>query len=183
MLTALFAVSAFAQTQTTGKVAAIDSGAFSDEKQGITKYVNAFNQLNKEFQPKQAELQSLSDKIKTAVGEIGKLQNSTVPTAPQTLQAKREEAERMQRDLKFKTEEAQAAFQKRQTELLGPVMRDIYKVVQEFAKKNGYLMIFDLARLGDNGAIMALDETADVTKAFVAYYNARPAGAATATPK
>ena len=42
------------------KVALIDSSAFADEKQGIAKFVSALKRVNAEFQPRQTELQQLS---------------------------------------------------------------------------------------------------------------------------
>ena len=57
--------------------------------------------------------------------------------------------------------------------MLGPIRLDIGNAIQEFTKKNGYVMIFDITKL--NQAILGLDETADVTKQFITYYNARPA--------
>ena len=54
--------------------------------------------------------------------------------------------------------------------------------MQDFAKKKGYPIILDLAKMDEANIILAIgDDNVDVTKEFVAYYNALPAGAASAT--
>lgn len=186
---AIFAVSAFAQTgaaqPSNFKIVVINILAFDDEKAGITKYVNAMNTLDGEFKPVQTELQTMQTKLQNLANEIDKLRNAN-PAVPQansaaTLQAKIDEAQNLDRDLKRKQEDAKAKFEKRQQQVLGPVMSDIYKAMQDFATKNGYAMILDAAQLDSQRLILAFDPAkADVTKEFISYYNTRPAGTATA---
>jgi len=54
-----------------------------------------------------------------------------------------------------------------------------------FAKQKGFGLILDGAKLEGAGLILAVDLTkVDVTKEFITFYNARPAGtASTTTPK
>jgi hypothetical protein len=47
------------------KIAYVNSLAFADEKVGITRYVNARKSLEREFQPRSTELQTLAKKIQT----------------------------------------------------------------------------------------------------------------------
>jgi hypothetical protein len=60
------------------------------------------------------------------------------------------------------------------------------QALQEYAKKNGYAAVVDVSALTATEApspFVFLDPTADITKAFIAYYNTRPATTATtATP-
>ena len=60
---------------------------------------------------------------------------------------------------------------------------DIGKALDEFAKKNGYSLILDGAKLDGAGLILAFDEKSEVTKEFITFYNARPATAATTATK
>lgn len=188
---AFFAVSAFAQTGApaqTGQIkfAVIDTGMFGGDEKGaggITKYVNAMNTLDAEFKPVYTELQTMQTKLQTLAGEVEKLRNSPqgVPVKPETLQAKIDEAQGIDRDMKRKQEDAKARFEKRQGQLMGPIMQDIYKAMQDFAMQKGYAMIFDGAQLDNQRLVVAFDPAkADVTKEFITFYNARPAGAATA---
>lgn len=189
---AIFAVSAFAQT--TGapaqagqtKIVVIDTGAFfGDDKGvgGITKYVNAMKTLETEFTPVQKELETMQTRLQTMAGEIEKMRNPPqgVPVNTGSLQTKIDEAQNLDRDLKRKQEDAKARYEKRQSQVMGPVMQDIYKAMQDFATKNGYAMIFDAAQLDNQRLVLAFDPAkADVTKDFITFYNARPAGTATA---
>lgn len=187
--TIIFAVSAFAQATAAGRIAVIDTGAFGAAKEGITRYITAQNTLDNEFKPVQTELQTMLTKIQALEAELKKAQstaaNPAVPTAGANFQAKADEYEKMGRELKFKEEDAKARYERRRGVVLGPISQDIGKAIQEFAKQKGYAMILDGARLIENGFILAMgDDKADVTKEFITFYNARPAGtAATATPK
>ncbi len=58
---------------------------------------------------------------------------------------------------------------------MGPVRQDIGNALQEFAKKNGYMMILDASKLDGAGLLLAFDEKYDITKDFITFYNARPA--------
>jgi Skp family chaperone for outer membrane proteins len=186
-LMTFLAVSASAQTG-QGKIAVINTYAFGAEKEGITKYISAVNTLNAEFKPLNTELTTMQTKLQTLATEIDNI-NKLLKSNPKAVdeksaQAKVDEAEKLQRDIKFKQEEGKARFEKRQQAVLGPVLDDIYKAVQEFAKQKGYMMILDGAKLEESGILVGITDAADITKEFVTFYNARPAAtAATATPK
>lgn len=190
-LAALLSVSAIAQTApAAGKIAVINTYLFGEDKTGITKYINAVNALNTEFKPLDAELQTMVTRYQALVKEIQTLSDQAaanggkVPIDPKAAQAKVDEKEKLERDIKFKQEDAKSRFEKRQQAVLGPVLQDIYKAVQEFSDQKGYLMILDISKMADADIIMALDKKADVTKDFIVFYNARPATTATtATPK
>ena len=81
LFAAVFAVSAFAQAPTAGKIGLIDTGAFFDDKPGagIPKLKSAVNSVNAEFKTVNDNLTSLSTQYKTKVDEYNKLKSSTVP--------------------------------------------------------------------------------------------------------
>ncbi len=183
----VFAGSAFAQTPAPVKIGVINTFAFGDEKVGITKYINALKSLNAEFAPAQVELDTLSKKLTALAKEVQLLREQAasgkVPIDEKAAQAKVEEAERLQRDIKFKQEDAKARYERRQQAVIGPVMQDIGKAVNDFAKQKGYTLILDIAK-DEAGFLLAIgDEKIDVTKDFITFYNARPAAtASTASP-
>lgn len=184
-LTAIFAVSALAQTPTTGgKIGLINTSDFYDPTNGIKKLVTAVTTLNNEFKPVETELQTLGTKIQALQKEIQTLQEQaqkgTVPVNQATVNAKLEEYDKLAREYKFKEEDAKARYQRREIALLGPARQDIGNAIQEFTKKNGYVLIIDISK-DNTGLILGLDEAADVTKAFITFYNARPATTATVT--
>jgi Skp family chaperone for outer membrane proteins len=185
---ALFTVSAFAQgaaqPATAGKIAVINTLAFDDAKAGITKYTNAMNTLENEFKPVNTELQTMVTRYQNMQKEIQNLQEQAQkpgsPIGASTVQAKYDEYGKLERDIKFKQEDAKARFESRRNALLGPILQDIGRAIQEFSKKNGYVLILDIAKMAEADLILSLDEKADVTKEFITFYNQRPASASTA---
>jgi Skp family chaperone for outer membrane proteins len=178
---AVFASSAFGQAPASGKIGWINTGDFGDEKTGIAKYTGAYRSLATELKPRETELVGLQTKIQGLAEEIRKAQAATgVPVKPESLLAKQEEGQRLARELEFKKKEYDAFAEKRGSALIGPIQLDISRALQDFAKQKGYVAILDIDKLGQAGAILALDQTADITKEFITFYNARPAGTATA---
>ncbi len=186
---AFLSISAFAQTAAqTGKVYVIDTYAFADEKEGITKFVNASKQIDTEFQPRVKELQTIYDKMQALAKDAQKLKTDyenaggKSPINPSTIQAKFDDLERMDIDFKRKQEDLKTSIDKRGQALLNPIRSDIFKVMQDFAKQKGYPIILDLAKMDEANIILAIgDDKVNVTKEFIIFYNARPAAAASAT--
>jgi Skp family chaperone for outer membrane proteins len=200
MLAAIIAASASAQTRPAGtaparpaattppatatgplpdtKIAFINTEAFGDEKAGITRYVTAVKSLEREFKPRQDELTTMSTRIKTIADEINKLSGNAV-VDPKTIQAKQDEGERLQRDLKYKKEQADADFAKRYQEVVSPISTDIGKALDQFATQRGITMILDISKLAP--AILTVNPNMDVTTAFITEYNSRPQTASAGT--
>ena len=182
---AIFAVSAFAQTA-TGKIGLINTQAFDDDKVGITKYVSALNSLETEFKPLGAELQAMATKIQALQKELADYQEiirqgKKIPISDADLQKKADDYDKMSRELKFKQEDAKVRYENRERIVMGPIRQDIGNAIQEFTKKNGYMMILDVSKLDGAGLILGADDAADITKQFITFYNARPATTATVT--
>lgn len=202
MMVAFASISAFAQggaakppaTQQTqaantnvnipvSKIAFVDTRYFLDEKEGITKYLNAAKNLEREFKPRYDELQQIQTKLQALEAEIQKLLANPNLVDQKTVQAKQEEGQRLQRELKFKQEEGNAVFERRKREVLGPIEQDISKALEAFVKSRG---ITTLINLGTEASIpfMMVDPNAEITKAFIADFNSKNPGtsASTTTP-
>lgn len=160
------------------KIAYVNTEAFSDEKAGITRFVSALKGLEREFQPRQTELTTIQTRIKTLASEIETQSRSSV-VDPKSIQAKQEEGERLERDLKRKKEDADAAFAKRYDEVISPLSRDIGNALTEFANQRGITMVLDITKLAP--AILTANRNMDITQAFIADYNSKPATAAAGT--
>jgi Skp family chaperone for outer membrane proteins len=152
------------------KVAVINTEMFRDETAGIKRYLNAANTLQREFQPRNTELVSLQSRIKALADEITKLSGNTV-VSTQTIQAKQDEGERLQRELKYKKDQADADFAKRYSEVVGPVSNDIGNALAEYATQRGLTMILDISKLLP--AVLTFNPATDVTEAFIADYNSK----------
>jgi len=182
---AVFAASAIAQPG-AGKIGWIDTAAFQDDKEGITRYINALKALKAEMAPRNKELADIQAKGISLAEEFDKLSKSTVPVDRNVLATKQDEIQKLQREYEFKSKELEAAAQKRGAEVLGPIQSDIFKVLQDWAKTKGYNVVFDIAALANDkmNALIVLDPSVDVTKDFVTFYNARPPSTAgTSVPK
>lgn len=158
------------------KVALIDSSAFADEKQGIAKFVSALKRVNAEFQPRQAELQGLQQQIEKATTDLQKA--APVQDAKVT-QQQQERIDQMKKDYQRKGEDAQAAFNKRLEEVLGPIYEDIGKALDGFAKARGITLILDVTKV--QGIVSAADAM-DITRAFIAEFNSKNPATASLTP-
>jgi Skp family chaperone for outer membrane proteins len=152
------------------KIAIVDTTVFGDEKVGIKRYLNAVTTVQKAFEGKNAELRNLQSQIKAIADDISKLSGASV-VSPETIRAKQGEGERLQREFKYKKEQADADFEKRYSEVVGPVSNDIGNALIQYAAQNGLTMILDISKLLP--AVLTVNPAMDVTQAFIADYNSK----------
>ena len=189
---AIFTVSAFAQAPAQPapfKMAVIDTDAFAAATGGITRYSAARKALSDEFRPLENELQGMVSRYTTLGTEIKKLQDQaatgTVPIDQKTASTKLEEYQNLELAIKRKEEDGKTRAARREPQVMGPILQEIGKALNDYAKAKGLALILDASKLANAGVILAYDEAkVDVTKDFIAFFNARPATTATtATPR
>jgi len=181
----LLAADSFAQgaPPASGKIGLISISAFGDEKAGITKYKNAVAVVDKTLEPINNELKALATRYQTATTDLQNMQKNPA-TKPDVLSAKVDEVRNLETTIKRKQEDGKAFYNKIYSETMSPVMNDIFKALNEYAKQKGYAVILDGAKLEQADILLGFDDRYDVTKDFIVFYNARPAGTATnVTPK
>jgi len=160
------------------KVAVIDSSAFADEKQGITKFVTALKKVSAEFQPRRTELEGLQQQIDKLTAD---LQKAAPVQDPKVTQQQQDKIDQLKKDAQRKGEDAEAAFNKRMQNVLPPLYDDIGKALEAFAKARGINLILDVSKVQ---GVFPLTEAMDITKAFIADYNSKnPATASLTTPQ
>jgi outer membrane protein len=158
------------------KMAMIYSDAFLDPKSGIARFNSLLSTLNREFQPRQAELQGLQTKISTLTKEIEDTQNVADPNA---LRTKRDQLTQINTELKRKGEDAEAAYTKRRQEIFLPLQQDIGKALEAFAKARGITVIVD----GSQVPVVYAADSIDITRAFISDFNSKnPATASVTRP-
>jgi len=163
------------------KIAFVDTEAFADEKVGIARFVSVLQTLRREFKPKEDEMLAIQAKIQQLAKDIETLSKSGVVNQT-SIQAKQEEGGRLERELKYKKEDYDAATAKRYRELVGPVSADIGKELDAFRKDHAITLILDVTKFLP--AILSANDEMDITRPFIAYYNARhPVTASTPAPK
>lgn len=152
------------------KIGLVDTSMFSDEKGGIRRYLNAVKTVEGEFRPKGLELQQLQTRIRGLSEELSKLSGNTV-VDPKSIQAKQEEFERLQRDLKYRKEQFDADAAKRYKELVGPVTAEISRALEQYANQNGLTLVLDLSKLLP--ALLTVNPATDITRSFIADFNSK----------
>ena len=158
------------------KMAMIYSDAFLDPKNGIARFNSLLGTLNREFQPRQAELQALQTKIDTLTKEIESTQTVADPAA---LRTKRDQLAQMTTEYKRKGEDAEAAYNKRRQEIFLPLQQDIGKALEAFAKARGITVIVD----GSQVPVVYAADSIDITRAFITDFNSKnPATASVTQP-
>jgi Skp family chaperone for outer membrane proteins len=158
------------------KMALIYSDAFLDSKTGIARFATLMGTVNREFQPRQTELQGLQQRIQTLTDDI---QKTAAVADPKTLQTKQDQLDQMKKDFQRKGEDAQAAYDKRRKEILEPLQADIGKALEVYAKAHNINVIID----GSTVPLVYAADALDITRAFINDYNSKnPATAAVTTP-
>jgi len=158
------------------KMAMIYSDAFLDPKTGIARFNSLLGTLNREFQPRTAELTTLQTKIDTLSKEIESTQNVADPNA---IRQKRDQLAQMNTEAKRKAEDAQAAYEKRRQEIFLPLQQDIGKALEAFAKARGITVIVD----GSQVPVVYAADSIDITRAFINDFNSKnPATASVTQP-
>jgi Skp family chaperone for outer membrane proteins len=158
------------------KIAVIFTDAFLDQKQGIARINTIASNLEREFNPRQTELQGLQQRIKTATDEISKLQQGTAVVDQKSMQVKIDNLDAMKKELQRKAEDAQAAYNKRRDEVLAPLQEDIGRALEAYAKQRGISVLIDASRVP---LIYAADGL-DITRAFITEYNSKNPSTASA---
>lgn len=161
-----------------GKIAVIDTGVFFDQKQGIARFSILLTTLNREFQPRQTELDGMRTRITQLTDEIQKQQGAGV-VDQKSLQSKADQLDQLKKDYQRKGEDATTLYNKRRQEIFGPLQEDIGKQIEAFARQRGITIIIDAAQV----PVLYAADSIDITRAFVQEYNSKnPASASTATP-
>ncbi len=171
-----------APTQATGnmpdaKIALVNTDEFADEKTGIVRLVAAMKRVDAEFQPRRTELQGLQQQIEKATADL----NKAAPVQdPKVTAQQNDKIEQMKKDYQRKGEDAQASYQKRLQEVLGPVYEEIGKALDAYAKAHGITLILDVTKIQ---GIVSASESLDITKPFITEFNSKNPATASLTPK
>jgi outer membrane protein len=158
------------------KIALVNTDEFADEKTGITRLVSAMKRVDGEFQPRRTELTTLQQQIEKSTADLAK----AAPVQDQKVtQQQSDKIEQMKTDFKRKGEDAQASYQKRLQEVLGPVYDDIGKALDAYAKAHGITLILDVTKIQ---GIVSASESLDITKPFIIEFNSKNPATASLTP-
>jgi len=158
------------------KIALVDTDEFLNEKNGITRLVAAAKKVEAEFQPRRTELQGIQAAIDKMTGDLQK----AAPVQDPKVSAQQQDAiDQKKKELQRKGEDAQALYQKRLQEMLGPVYDEIGKALDVFAKARGITLILDVTKIQ---GIVSAAESLDITKPFISEFNSKNPATASLNP-
>ena len=162
------------------KMAVIYTDLFLDAKTGIAKFNTVVTRLNGEFQKIKDELTQMQQRAQALEEEINKVRQapSGVPIDQRSLQTKIDQLEQLKKDIQRKSEDAQAAYNRRRQELFAPLQEEIGKALEAFAKARGINAIIDGAQV----PLLYAAESIDITRAFITEFNSKNPAAAVTTP-
>ena len=160
------------------KIALIYSDSFLDSKTGIGRFNTLITTLNREFQPRQTELQGMQQRIQTLTNEVSQAQAAATVVDPKSIQAKIDQLETLKKDFQRKGEDAQAAYNRRRQEIFTPLQEDIGKALEAYAKANNIHVIID----GSQVPLVYAADALDITRAFINEFNSKNPATAAVTP-
>jgi Skp family chaperone for outer membrane proteins len=161
------------------KIALIYSEAFLDAKTGIARFNTLVTTLNREFQPRQTELQGMQQRIAALTEEVNKLQTGVGVVDAKSIQAKVDTLEALKKDYQRKGEDAQAAYNKRKQDIFQPLQDDIGKALEIYAKAHNINVIID----GSAVPLVYAADSIDITRAFINEFNSKNPATASVTPQ
>jgi outer membrane protein len=128
----------------------------------------AFGDLQKKYQPKQAQLKALSDEVdgltKQLQAQGDKLSDAERAARAKTIDDKKKQLERS-------AEDAQNDMSNDMNELYNALAQKVYDVLNEYAKKNGYTLVLDVAQ--QQSPVLYATESTNITKAIIDAYNVK----------
>jgi Skp family chaperone for outer membrane proteins len=160
------------------KIGLIDVRGFTDEKTGITRLINALDQVVREFKPRQDEIQAIETDITKRTTDLQNMSTSNV-VDPAKMSQLSDQLEQLKKDYTRKKEDAVAAFSKRRDAVLAPIEEDVSAALAAFATKRGITLVLNATVL--NEALVWKADGVDITAEFIAEYNAKPPGAPAST--
>ena len=167
-----------AAAQTAPKFGYVNSAAILAQAPGRAE---AEAQFNNEVKAYQAQLQRMSDSLQLLASnfdkEAPKLDSATRETRAKSIRSKETDYQTRARNL-------DEQMQKRQAELVRPIMEQLQKIIEAVRTEDNYAMIFDVG--SQTSVIVAADKNLDITQKVLARVKAAPkpvASPSTMTPK
>ncbi len=140
-----------------------------------------FADLQKKYEPKRAQLKTLSDEID---GLKKQLQTQSSTLSPAERASRTKAIDDKSKQLQRSAEEAQNDFQQSMQEFYNALASKVYDVLSAYAKEHGYTLVLDVAQ--QQNPVLYASESSNITKPVIDAYNlksgvpAPPAAAADA---
>jgi len=160
-----------------GKVAVINTTLFQSD---VEEFKAKVDSLNRQFEPRVKEVQSISDKI-NALENTLKSQSGVLSAAK--VAEMTENLESMKREYKRKGEDLEADAGRARDKAFEPITGKLGKFAEDYTSKRGIVMLVDISNAIQSGVVVWFDPRSDITKDFIAEYNkANPVAAPAPKP-
>lgn len=148
-----------------GKVAVINTAIFQEK---VDEFKAKVDQLNRQFEPRVKDVQSLADKINALETTI-KSQSGVL--TPARVAEMTENLEGMKREYQRKGEDLQAEAARARDKAFEPITGKLTKFAEDYTAKRGIVVLVDIGNAVQSGTVLWYDPRTDVTQDFVNAYN------------
>ena len=128
----------------------------------------SFADLQRKYQPKQAQLKSLNDEIDTLTKQLqaqgDKLSEDERAARAKTIDDKKKQLQR-------NAEDDQNDMQNEMQELYSSLASKVYDVLNDYAKQHGYTLVLDAAQ--QQSPVLYATDASNITKAIIEAYNVK----------
>jgi Skp family chaperone for outer membrane proteins len=145
-------------------IAIVDTGEFTDDKTGITRVSAAFAKIEDKYRGVRKELEAMQTRLNTLRTDI---KNKAAVQDPKATAQQTDQADQLEVQIKRKSEDAQAAYQKDSVAAMSPLQAEIQTALDAYSKAHGILLLIDANRV----PLVYADNSIDITKDFIAEYN------------
>jgi Skp family chaperone for outer membrane proteins len=161
-----------------GKIAIINSLYFQESIGEIKAKVEA---LNRQFEPRMKEVQSLRDRITALETTIDTQRKSGALAATREAEMI-EQLDQMKLDYKRRGEDLEAEGRRASEQAIQPVNEKVSRFLQDYAQKRGIILLINIANEANTHTVVWFDRRSDVTQDFIIEYNKANPAATGAAP-
>ncbi|MEK6289327.1 MAG: OmpH family outer membrane protein [Acidobacteriota bacterium] len=148
-----------------GKIAVVNTQAFPG---GIGELKQKYDQVDKQFQPRYQQLQTVENQLKQMESDIQTKCPQLTADKCQELQNNYAELKRKgQRDY----EDLKAEYEKAVETATKPVRDKLYQFLNNYATQRQIILVINLAGAAQSGTLAYWNPGADITEDFIAEYN------------
>jgi len=129
-----------------------------------------FSDVQRKFEPKQAQLKALNDDIENLKKQL-QAQGDKLSPAESAARTKKIDDET--KELQRNAEDARNDYQSAVGDMYNTLASKVFEVVESYAKEQGYTLVLDGSQ--QQSPILWAAETTDITKPVIAAYNLKSA--------
>ena len=127
-----------------------------------------FADVQKKFEPKQAQLKTLNDDIENLKKQ---LQTQGDKLSPAEQQAKTKKIDDETKELQRSAEDARNDYQTAVGDMYNSLASKVYEVVESYAKEQGYTLVIDVSQ--QQSPVLYAAESTNITQAVIDGYNTK----------